>query len=396
MIDRRSLLAVGGVLAATGAAARTTDRRANPDRLRFDRHRFGVNYVPSKHWYYCWNDWDAAAIARDLDAIAGLSADHIRVMLVWPAFQPNPNYVSSAHLDRLEQLMTLAAQHGLDVLVTPLTGWLSGFAFRPPFLEDEAFYTSPKWLEAQLFFIRTLGTRLRTHANFLGFDVGNEINCAWSAKTTAEGDAWLKPIFAAMHAAAPGLPHVNGVDHQPWFKDTTFSPQALCHEQKIVAIHSWSFWTGAGKYGGPLDQPYTRLPAAMAALVRAYAGDVKKPIWLEEFGACDQEMPSRDVARWMEIAVASAVAEGVSWFTWWASHDVPRNLDFHPFEYDLGLLDVNNRIKPRGEMFRHLARRHAGTAVVFPERIAPSPTTRDDETTWQWLRAWMRDHPAVG
>src|ERR1019366_8702430 len=51
-----------------------------------DRYRFGVNYTPSHEWWFCWNNWDADPIKRDLDAIAGLGADHLSIMLIWPYF----------------------------------------------------------------------------------------------------------------------------------------------------------------------------------------------------------------------------------------------------------------------------------------------------------------------
>lgn len=108
-------------------------------------HRFGVNYVASRHWYYCYNDWDSDTICRDLNAVAALGADHIRVMVIWPWFQPNPTALSARHLDYLEQILAIAAERGLDVLVTLYTGWLSGYHFNPPFLENEPFYTSPEW-----------------------------------------------------------------------------------------------------------------------------------------------------------------------------------------------------------------------------------------------------------
>ena len=63
-------------------------------------------------------------------------------------------------------------------------------------------------------------------ANFLGYDIGNEINCCWSC-WPEEGDAWMKRIFGRMHALCPGRVHVNGVDQNPWFQVTTFSPEAL-------------------------------------------------------------------------------------------------------------------------------------------------------------------------
>ena len=73
---------------------------SNPNKHSFLlRHRFGVNYVPSRNWYYCYNDWQPEDIRRDLDTVAALGADHIRLMLIWPWFQPNPTALSARHLD---------------------------------------------------------------------------------------------------------------------------------------------------------------------------------------------------------------------------------------------------------------------------------------------------------
>ena len=95
--------------------------------MALDRHRFGVNYTPSKNWWFCWNEWDADPIRRDLDAIAALGADHLRILLIWPYFQPNPRWVSPLHLERLDQLLTLMGERKLDAVVTALTGQLSGW-----------------------------------------------------------------------------------------------------------------------------------------------------------------------------------------------------------------------------------------------------------------------------
>ena len=360
-----------------------------PDVTAFATHRFGVNYVPSRNWYFCWNNWQPDAVAADFDRIAEVGADHIRVMTVWPWFQPNPRYVSAAHLDRLDELMALAAQRRLDVQVTLFTGWLSGFSFRPPYLEDEPFFTADAWRAVQTRYVDAVAARMMPQANFLGFDIANEINCTW-ATDPATGDAWMRAVFADLNRAAPGKLHVNGVDNKPWFLEDSFSPQALVAEQAVVPLHCWSFWTGAGAHGGPLDRPYTQLSAAMTALARSYGAAPAKPIWLQEFGACDTEMPAADIARWLELAVEGAVAQGVSWFTWWCSHDVDRALDFHPFEYDLGLIDSRNRIKDRGHTFRQLADAYRGRPVVIPTTpLPPLPERRTMDDVWQWLLAWM-------
>jgi hypothetical protein len=353
------------------------------------RHRFGVNYVPSRSWYYCYNDWDPDSICRDLDAVTALGADHVRVMVIWPWFQPNPTTLSKRHLDHLDQILDIAAERGLDVLVTLFTGWLSGYHFNPPFLENEPFYTSPGWAKIQDLFLDGVAERLREHKNFMGFDIGNEINCNWQA-TSEDGDAWMQRILGRMQTLCPNRVHVNGVDHAPWFTRNTFSPQALVAQQMIVPIHCWSFWTQAGKYGQPMDDPYTRLAAGMAALARSYGQSPQKPVWVEEFGVCAEEMPEKDIPLWLEKAVSSAMEQGVSWFTWWASHDVDRRFQFHPFEYGLGLLTTENRLKQQGAIFKQIADAFRGKQVIIPATpLPPPPLERNEQNTWRWLLDWM-------
>jgi endo-1,4-beta-mannosidase len=358
-------------------------------RLFLLRHRFGVNYVPSRNWYYCFNNWNADDIFRDFEAIAGLGADHIRMMLIWPWFQPNPTYVSQAHLDHLEQMISMAADFHLDVLVTLFNGWLSGYHFNPPYLENALFYSSPEWLRVQELYLAEVAKRVSGYTNFLGFDLGNELNCNWQT-SPADGDRWMAHFLERMRNLCPTRVHVNGVDHQPWFAVNSFSPQALVAQQPIVALHSWAFWAGAGEFGKPMDDPYTKLAAAMAVLARSYGSDAAKPIWLEEFGACSEEMPETDVPRWLEKTAANAIDQGVSWFTWWGSHDIDQSLQFHPFEYHLGLLTSNNQIKPQGRMFREIAASYRGKPVAIPTTpLPPPPAERNSAATWRWLLDWM-------
>lgn len=129
-----------------------------PKLIRFDplRHRFGVNFTPSRSWWFCWNDWSPDPIKRDLDAISTLEADHLRILLVWPFFQPNQKWVSPAHLDRLDQLITLMGERHVDALVTVCTGQLSGWYFLPGFNRlSDGFFTGRVALEAEELFVRS-------------------------------------------------------------------------------------------------------------------------------------------------------------------------------------------------------------------------------------------------
>ncbi|MBC7939423.1 MAG: cellulase family glycosylhydrolase [Chitinophagaceae bacterium] len=359
-------------------------------RYGLQQHRFGVNYTPTRAWWDCWNDFDADAIARDLDAVAAIGADHIRIMLMWPYFQPNPSVVSAAHLNRLDRLMRLAAERELDVCVTLFVGWLSGFAFKPAFQKDDNFYDLAASRGPQLLYLEAMAGVVRTHENFLGFDLGNELACCW--KTDADtGDGWSAHMLAECQRLAPQAVHVNGTDHQSWFYPSSFSPQHLARGQAIAALHCWPLFTGAIERSGgdAMHACCLSLSAGMAALARAHAGDANKPVWIQEYGMSESWTAAENVPRFLHESTAQALASGVNWFTWWSSHDLDRAYRFDPLEYSLGLIDHDNRIKPAGLAFKAVADAWRGkpVAVAAEPALAP-PLVHDDASSWQWLDAW--------
>ncbi|HUY82346.1 MAG TPA: cellulase family glycosylhydrolase [Acidobacteriaceae bacterium] len=397
-MDRRNFIATGlgaaGYLAARhGAMAEgrrdTAAAQAERGRARIDVHRFGVNYTPSHNWWFCWNDWKTDPIERDLDAIASLGADHMRILLIWPYFQPNGTWVSGAHLNRLGQLLTLMEARKLDAVVTVFTGQLSGQFFLPPFhTARSGFYTDPAMWKAEALFVRELARTTNAHGNVIGFDLGNELNTCWTAEPE-QGDAWMARMFALMDEAAPGRLHVNGVDQQPWFERTTFSPEALA-ARPLPVIHCYPWWTGALKYGGAMDPPSTRLVAAMATLARAYMKDQQRPVWAEEFNTCIAALSESQQAEWLQTTVLSAKDAGVNWFTYWDSHDLNRKFAFNQVEYTLGLLTNDGRVKEQGRMFRELARTYGGKPVEISQAAVPAPPAeRSTEAAWQWMLDWM-------
>ena len=364
-----------------------------PVRLELDRHRFGVNYTPSKNWWFCWNEWDADPIKRDLDGIASVGADHLRVLLIWPYFQPNPKWVSPLHLERLDQLLALMGERHLDAVVTVFTGQLSGWFFLPPFNKPgSAFYTDDTIWKAQELLIRELARVMSPKDNIIGFDVGNEINTCWSTDPPV-GDVWMTKLFALMQEVHPHGIHVNGVDELPWFESNTFSPQSLATKPMPV-MHCYPYWSGALKYGGPMDPPSTKLLAAMATLIRSYAGDPRKPVWAEEFNTCIEALTEKQQAEWLEKAVLTAIDAGVSWFSYWDSHDVDRKFDFNSLEYSLGLLTNDGKVKEQGKVFKQLADAYRGKPVVFPTQpLPPPPVNRTQEFSWRWMLDWMAWKP---
>ena len=200
-------------------------------------------------------------------------------------------------------------------------------------------------------------------------------------------------MFSLINSVMPGHLNVNGVDHHPWFEKTTFSTQALA-SQRMPVMHCYPWWTGALKYGGPMDPPSVKLLAGMAALVHSYAGSQQKPVWAGEFSTCIEALTEKQQAEWLERAVSAAIDEGVAWFTYWDSHDVDRRFAFNSVEYSLGLLTNDGRVKEQGRMFRQLALAHRGKPVRYPTSTLPLPPAQPTmDSTWRWLLDWMGWQP---
>src|ERR1017187_3814315 len=95
-MDRRRFLAHGaaatGVIAASqnGVMQALAKPEAATTSLDLTRHRFGVNYTPSHNWWYCWNDWDADPIKRDLDALVTVFTGGLSAFFFMPPFPPPP------------------------------------------------------------------------------------------------------------------------------------------------------------------------------------------------------------------------------------------------------------------------------------------------------------------
>ncbi|MEK6311175.1 MAG: glycosyl hydrolase, partial [Curtobacterium sp.] len=98
--------------------------------------RFGVNYTPAVGWFHSWLDFSPSDTARDLEAIASLGADHVRIFPLWPVVQPNRTLIRASALRDVATVVDLAGSFGLDVNVDALQGHLSSFDFVPSWLDS--------------------------------------------------------------------------------------------------------------------------------------------------------------------------------------------------------------------------------------------------------------------
>jgi hypothetical protein len=317
---------------------------------------FGTNYVPSKDWFYSWQHLDLDNVDEDFSAISELGMDHVRLHLRWDLFQPNASYIPDIMLKKLAGMLDLATKYTLKAEVTVFDGWMSGFWFLPSFIGDRSIITDANVVEAEFHFLDKLAQAIGGHSALMGIDIGNEINVYDTFKhtfTVQEGDAWLKGILAHCDRLFPNKANVVGVDHQPWFADTQFSRKTLSNTGGMTSLHTWIGFSGATSYGCHSEE-CLHLQEFNIELANAYAEDLSRKVWIQEYGITDLWMKPEEFELYVRESMISATRSDNLWgFTWWCSHDVSSEYrDFNPMEHALGLLDVNNKIKPLGNIVK--------------------------------------------
>ncbi|MCF3963415.1 glycoside hydrolase 5 family protein [Streptomyces fuscigenes] len=330
--------------------------------------RFGVNYTPSQGWFHHWLDFDLDAVRADLDSIAALGLDHVRVFPIWPYFQPNRTLIRPRAVEQLVQLADAAAERGLDVNVDGLQGHLSSFDFLPAWTQTwhrRSLFTDEDVVAGQAEYLRTLAAALADRPNFIGMTLGNEV-AQFAAgphpdpdRVTAEqAGGWLRRLLAACEEGAPGLPHLHAEYDASWYQDDQpFTPAHAARLGAMTAVHSWVFNGTAQRHGR--DGTATVGHAAyLVELSKAWADDPHRPVWLQEVGAPAPLIGPEHAAEFTRATLAGVLdCEDLWGVTWWCSHDVDRSLaDFPELEYGLGLLTSDRSLKPAGEAVARAAR----------------------------------------
>ncbi|WP_309050821.1 glycosyl hydrolase [Streptomyces sp.] len=343
--------------------------------------RFGVNYTPSRGWFHHWLDFDLDAVRADLDSIAALGLDHVRVFPLWPVFQPNRALIRPRAVEQLVSLVDAAAERGLDVAVDGLQGHLSSFDFLPSWTvtwHRRNLFTDPDVLDGQAAYLRTLASALADRPAFLGMTLGNEIN-QFSGDphpdpdriTPGQAERWLRRMLEACEEGAPGRAHLHAAYDAAWYLDGhPFTPAHAARLGAATAVHSWVF-NGTAQRHGPDSFATGHHAAYMIELSKAWAEDPHRPVWLQEVGAPAPHIAAGRASGFTRTTLAAALDCPDLWgVTWWCSHDVDRSLaDFPDLEYTLGVLTTDRRVKPAG---RALARTAAEVREAW---TPPAPRT---------------------
>jgi endo-1,4-beta-mannosidase len=353
--------------------------------------RFGVNYTPSTDWMFAWMDIRPDDVRRDFEAIAALGMDHVRVFPLWPVLQPNRTLIRQRALDDIATVVDLGAEYGLDVSVDVIQGHMSGFDFVPAWLVNwhaGNMFTDAPAVQAQADLVAAIYATVRDRPNFLGLTLGNEVNQFQEPNPAAmpassdQVEHWLRTLLGAPRDRAAGHVITHSENDHLWYRDGhPFLPVHASRLGDMTTVHSWIF-NGTARTYGALSPQSVRHAEWMIELSKAFATDPRRQVWLQEVGAPSLNLAEPQMPEFAERTIAAALSSpDLYGITWWCSHDVSRTLgDYKDLEYSLGLLDVENRVKPLGRRVAEVvAAARAGEHTPRPRSVGVVVDVDEDD-----------------
>ena len=157
----------------------------------------GCNFWDSKSGTDMWLNFDEESLAKDLDALAATGIKYMRCFPNWREFQPvialkgwggfpkeyrltgdrfpeNEYYIDPVMIERFRKFAMMAHERNIKLVVSVLTGWMSGRLFYPQILESRNLITDPLALMFEEKFVRGFVTYTKDLPNIVMWDLGNE------------------------------------------------------------------------------------------------------------------------------------------------------------------------------------------------------------------------------
>lgn len=358
----------------------------------------GCNYWASHAGTAMWRDWRPDAVAADLRQLsdeAGLEV--LRVFPLWSDFQPitaqrgivghhvemrfgdeplpatdlGAAGISEPMVDRFGELLDLAASTGFQVVVSLLTGWMSGRLFAPAGLDGLNLLTDPLALRWEVRFVRAFVTHFAGHPAIAAWELGNECNCLAEVDKD-QAFVWTTTIADAVRAADPSRPVASGMHSLSVMPEAgAWSIEDQGEACDVLTVHPYPLFTPYSALD-PIDEIRNGLHATAEA--RLYADVSGRPCFVEEAGTLGPSIASDEVAaRYAWTSIVSAAAHDTRAYLWWCAYDQDHlthpPYDWTDLERELGLFRSDRSAKPIVETFRRVRDLTAALGRL------PAPTT---------------------
>ncbi len=343
----------------------------------------GVNYWGSKAGVRMWreDEWDEAEIEKDIAALAKNGVELMRVFPTWSEFQPlmqekkyqgapalilrdggkggiyDPLWLDPGAEARFEKFCEIAERHNIKLMVSIVTGWMSGTLFAPRIVENRNLITDPEAVMWEGRFARSFVRRMKDKKAIVAWCLGNECTCMGAAETRAQAWIWLNTISSAIRMEDPSRPVVSGMHSQT---SDAFGPQYPSSNKwtlqmqgellDVLTPHPYPAAFRVEANRGPFNSYRNALhPVSQCFFYSAVSG---KPSFPQEIGSLGPRMsPDWMSANGMRQQMFTVWQHGLGGYLWWCAF-MQTHLDYPPYsechvEPELGILHADDERTPK-------------------------------------------------
>ena len=328
-------------------------------------YMIGVNYWGSKHAIDMWKFWDEESIDNDLKALAEYGVKYMRVFSNWRDFQPIENMyghhmqykgvcfpnnqplpneygIDPVMLSRFHKFCDMASKYDIKLIVSIVTGWMSGRLYTPPAIAGKNCTSDFEALSWMAKYVKGFVKDLKSRKEIVAWDLGNESNEVGAVSSRFEAINWTQNIRNAIIAEDNTRPVHSGMHSLS--NENKFGNYWLIQDQgeicDVLSPHPYPSPT----VGGHLEKLNAmRTTVVSTAQVELYSSLGGKPAMIQEQGSLSDFFGDEDCAAdFMRVNMWSGWANGSLGYLWWCAFN-QRNIKVAPqnwamIENELGIL----------------------------------------------------------
>ncbi len=341
----------------------------------------GCNYWDSASGTDMWKNWQPKVINDDLQALSECGVKYLRIFPIWRDFQPvkklywfknnvgeyvigddeesmtyNQNGISSKMVNHFREFAEIAQKYNMKLIVSLVTGWMSGRMFVPSVIEGKNLLTDPEVLMWTNRYIKGLVSEIKDIDNIVMWELGNECNGMSKIESRYEAYAWIAFVRNAIAAIDASRPISAGMHSLSADENGIWQIADLGEMCDMMTTHPYPSPTIKCDWEPVNRMRTTILPTAISEW---YSSIGKKHCLLEESGTfsstlCNEQM----TADFMRVNLLSAWANNLTGYLWWCGMEHLR-LKKAPYawsmmERELGLLKLDRTPKAVGKEMKRI------------------------------------------
>ncbi len=366
------------------------------DDLYMSEFMIGCNYWGSKAGTEMWADWDESSVENDFRLMSEYGVKYARVFPNWRDFQPiytirgyrNEFHEYRLHgkelphdefaldedcMEHFDKMCSFALKYDIKLIVSVITGWMSGRMFVPPALDGKNHITDPESLMWQNRFARGFVRRMKGQKAIVAWDLGNECNCMSEPVSRYHAYVWTSNVANAIRSEDNTRPVMSGMHSLlPDSGEWTVRDQGELTD--MLTPHPYPSPTVGGDFM-PMDSlPTTMIPTFQCCY---YGGVGGKDAMIQEQGTFSSMNGNYEMAsKYIRANLWSAYSNGIKGLLWWCAFE-QLDLDFPPYtwsavERELGMFYRDFTPKPVAKIIRD-----EGEKIRCMEKLGLEPKQTD-------------------